>query len=1262
MSSGGSRVNDPSKLQLKKELTQIRKAARMLRDPGTSSCTWKSPLNSARSAPHSAFQSHQSGVLRRQFSTSSNRNDDDNGDHTNPPHPENPRELLPRAQGVRSSRNRDIGNDGEKNNDGRVKEKRVLLYNWRSNSNKSSSEKSLRRLDGLDGDSNDIGPSVSAAASASFDGSMSDARNEDWDSKSDCHVDDHLGGHCYSGVFHCRRDTKLGSLASSMKIRRARSTMKSKKVSPYNFKHKRNNRRWVIAGRNSMNYGSLSKGVSSRSLVMMGQSDSVSLVDQSDGMDGCYNSEDLEQASAVSPVLSGVRRTKFPPSSIKFLRGSPTEDSSYSQSTPALSMSSYNRYFHRRNPSIVGSWDGTIASSLEMEDEADDRLDLPARQGCGIPCYWPKRSTKHREACGSCCSPSLSKTLRRQGCGLLCGSQKVCDKHHFPSSYSDKQMIVFGAAQGHKPLLDHTHDEGCSSLGARNSDDETSIEFGELNLEGLSSLDWRKWSSLCKSHERFELATLGEDVEGESLSENNRSLSQRYRPMFFDELVGQHVVVQSLMNAITKGRIAPVYLFHGPRGTGKTSTAKVFAAALNCLASEGTKPCGICKECTEFISGKSKDIEVDGTSKKESERVKYLLKSLSIGLSSNFTGYKVFVIDECHLLPSKTWLAFLKILDEPLPRVVFILITANLDNVPCTVMSRCQKYLFNKIRDGDILRRLHKISIEENLDIESDALELIAQNADGSLRDAETMLDQLSLLGKRITSSLVNELVGIVSDEKLLELLEFAMASNTAETVKRARELLDSGVDPLALMSQLASLIMDIIAGAYRLNDAQSGNAGRSLTDGEMEKLKHALKLLSEAEKQLRISSERSTWFTATLLQLGSVSSPDFTLSGSSRRLSSKTSDEYPSTESGGAVQVEKSEAAQMLHRKTALLSKKDQQNLSSSTHDTLDNLWLLCIERCHSKTLRQLLLTHGKLVSLSEVDGVLVACIAFRDEAIKSRAEGFIISITNSIETVLRRNVVLRIVLFPNGMNSTSAEPTGSLYGEEKIGSKSILDTTDAHHEPLEVSRKCLNAIEDQLIVSQKVGRSSLKEEIMPGIPLQRTESLICQARLETAWLQAAEKGTPRSTGRLRPEKNQVLPQEGGINSRKQLESVSSMDSCHQDDALNHEIKILKVDKKTVEKDYLTDKGTDSHHISPSLLHQISFSGNISKDFLGYESGTGTGGCNMFFCWCIKPQKRGKVGQQTSVVRLKKDQTFLCFGKCRKSRRRQMTSLTTNK
>ncbi|KAF8412040.1 hypothetical protein HHK36_004600 [Tetracentron sinense] len=781
--SRASRIDHPtpSKLHWKKELTAIRKAARVLRDPETTS-SWRSPLSSARSPVVAAAAAAASSWNHRNDAIANSEL--------------SPQSLLP------------LRSDGENNG-----KKKVFLCNWRhQNSGGKSSE---GRLDNY---GQEEGSSVDG------EDSSSDAHHKDG-SKSDTYLADH---HHPIMVFRAR-DTNLGLLGTPPLRRPTTLRKKFKKSSATLSRQQQQQQQQIVLSRNSKTSRRMLEDLPSISLDSRG--DSISLVEQSDDTEYC-NSEDFRRISAPSPLLSRLRCGNWSHSS-KLLKNSRREDSSYSYSTPAASTSSYNRY-RNRNPSTVGSWDGTTASFNDGDDEVDDHLDLPGRQGCGIPCYWSKRTPKHRVGCAGCYSPSFSDTLRRKGSNIFCGSQTMYHRRRRSSSVSNKRKLVSRSTQGLLPLLTNSCDgRGGSSIETGHSDDELSTNFGELDLEALSRLDGRRWSSSCRSQEGLELVSLtGGGAAEEGTPDHIRSLSQKYRPKFFDELIGQNIVVQSLMNAISKGRIAPVYLFQGPRGTGKTSTARIFTAALNCLASEVTKPCGFCRECTDCISGKSMDLrEVDATNKKGMDKVRYLLKSLSMGRPLSSSHYKVFVIDECHLLPSKTWSAFLKFLEEPPLHVVFIFITTDLDKVPRTVLSRCQKYLFSKIKDGDIVTRLKKISAGENLDVDSDALDLIALNADGSLRDAETMLDQLSLLGKRITASLVNELVGVVSDEKLLDLLELAMSSDTAETVKRARELMDSGVDPMALMSQLAGLIMDIIAGTYHLVDSKCSGSffgGRS--------------------------------------------------------------------------------------------------------------------------------------------------------------------------------------------------------------------------------------------------------------------------------------------------------------------------------------------------------------------------------------------------------------------------------------------------
>ncbi|XP_010514020.1 PREDICTED: protein STICHEL-like isoform X3 [Camelina sativa] len=1222
--------SDLSKLHLmKKELTQIRKAGRVLRDPGTTS-SWKSPLDSSRSV----------AVLD-----------------------------LPSASSRNAGSSSQFPIRGEISSTDRGKEKKVFLYNWKTQ--KSSSEKSglANKNHGKGEEEEGEEASSWTQASVNDDDDVSDARNGGGDSKSDS----------YLGVgFRCR-DTSLASQGVS-KMRKSnvgccnKKKKKSKKKtssSRLDFLSKYHQPRDDIVSTRKCNPGS---GLAVR------RGDSAELSDDTE--------EDLSKVTGASPLLLELQHKNWSRSSSKFLTSNRKEDSSCTyNSTPALSTSSYNMYAVR-NPSTVGSWDGTTTSLNDGDDELDDNLDLPGRQGCGIPCYWTKKAMKHRGGCRSCCSPSFSDTLRRTGSSILCGSQSVYRRHnrHSSGGYS-KQKIASRSAQGVLPLLTYGGDgRGGSSLGTGLSDDELSTNYGELDLEAQSRLDGRRWSTSYRSQDGLEAVALDGEGEEGSTPETIRSFSQKYRPMFFEELIGQSIVVQSLMNAVKRSRIAPVYLFQGPRGTGKTSTARIFSAALNCVATEEMKPCGYCKECNDFMSGKSKYFwELDGANKKGADKVRYLLKNLPTILPRNSSMYKVFVIDECHLLPSKTWLSFLKFLENPLQKVVFIFITTDLDNVPRTIQSRCQKFLFDKLKDSDIVVRLTKIASDENLDVDLHALDLIAMNADGSLRDAETMLEQLSLLGKRITTALVNELVGVVSDEKLLELLELALTSDTAETVKRARELLDLGADPIVLMSQLASLIMDIIAGTYKVVDQKYSNAfldGRNLTEADMEGLKHALKLLSEAEKQLRVSNDRSTWFTATLLQLGSMPSPGTTHTGSSRRQSSRATDDASSISrevmaykqrTGGLHFSKSASPASVIRRngnpsheakafsrvihnncyKSSSSSEIIESEASIASHDNsiastmmlnqrssekLNDIWRKCIERCHSKTLRQLLYTHGKLISISEVEGILVAYIAFGENDIKLRAERFLSSITNSIEMVLRRSVEVRIILLPETELLVAPHQTRKQEMTNKSGH-------------LNSSIAGLNAESDAEAGSSEESRSKL--------PMQRIESIIREQRLETAWLQTADKDTPGSIIRVKPERNQILPQEEDTY-RQQPNVGSAISSSgltphHWVDDLNNEVKLLRIGDNGELQENLTSKRGDNCPLSPSLLHNTNF-GNNKDNLGGYESGSGRVGCNILFCWNTnKTQRRSKSKQvKGTPVRSRRNQKsrFSLFNGCAKPRK----------
>lgn len=501
----------------------------------------------------------------------------------------------------------------------------------------------------------------------------------------------------------------------------------------------------------------------------------------------------------------------------------------------------------------------TYVSGDAMEDDEADAEQLE-RSGCW---HWSgSHFSKDDESYAGSCFP-----VSRRRIGRKMISRSRIGKYNSERSVSsfDSDMETVPLMTEPEPFHEYSEEVDASSVEL---DRDQSPRFEMLNEFKMRKYSRFKedglrsgGSSFHKMEENHEeqlipMAAL------ERRDQQHRSLGQKYRPKTFKDLVGQTMVAQSLSNAILRGKIAPVYLFHGPRGTGKTTAARIFTAAMNCLSIEELRPCGLCRECVALNSGRNFDVrEVDAAGNNEIESMRVLLKHISLPPSSS--RYKVFIIDECHALTAEAWNAFLKSLEEPPSYVVFILITTDLEQLPRTAISRCQKFLFPRIKDSDIVFRLRKLALQENIDVEQEALQLIASRSDGSLRDAETSLDQLGLLGKRVTLDIVQELVGLIPEDKLAHLLELALSADTMSTVKSLRDLVDSGVEPLALISQLATLITDILAG----NNRAAGYKIRKVRKEEHERLRQALRVLSEAEKQLRSCSDRTTWLTAAFLQ-----------------------------------------------------------------------------------------------------------------------------------------------------------------------------------------------------------------------------------------------------------------------------------------------------------------------------------------------------------------------------------------------------------
>lgn len=289
-------------------------------------------------------------------------------------------------------------------------------------------------------------------------------------------------------------------------------------------------------------------------------------------------------------------------------------------------------------------------------------------------------------------------------------------------------------------------------------------------------------------------------------------LHHKYRPQIFADLVGQEAIATTLTNAIRQERIAPAYLYAGPRGTGKTSSARILAKSLNCLESPKPtpEPCGSCAACRAIARSEALDvIEIDAASNTGVDNIRELIERAQFAPVQ--CRYKVYIIDECHMLSTAAFNALLKTLEEPPPRVVFVLATTDPQRVLPTIISRCQRFDFRRIPLEAMVSHLQKIADQEAIQIARDALQLVAQIAQGGLRDAESLLDQLSLLSGEITVDRVWDLVGAVPERDLLTLLEAIATHNPEAILDQARHLMDRGREPLIVLQNLASFYRDLL-------------------------------------------------------------------------------------------------------------------------------------------------------------------------------------------------------------------------------------------------------------------------------------------------------------------------------------------------------------------------------------------------------------------------------------------------------------------
>lgn len=359
------------------------------------------------------------------------------------------------------------------------------------------------------------------------------------------------------------------------------------------------------------------------------------------------------------------------------------------------------------------------------------------------------------------------------------------------------------------------------------------------------------------------------------------SLTRKYRPQTFDEVVGQEHVTTTLKNAIAQGRISHAYLFAGSRGVGKTTTARILAKALNCVNGPTPSPCGKCSSCQEIMNSASVDVyEIDGASNRGIDEVRSLRENVKYAPSRG--RYKIYIIDEVHMLTTEAFNALLKTLEEPPKHVVFIFATTQPNKVIPTIISRCQRFDFRRLGEKDILSRIEFITRNEQIKIEKEAKLLIARRADGSIRDAESILDQLaSYSGNSIRKSHVFSVLGICESQLFFDLVNSFIMSDTKRSIELVNEVVEAGHDLHQFVVGLIDHLRILLMVKLKVDTGET----RSLTKEELkrynsqassiypEDIMRMLSIGCRLEVNMRKSAHPRSLVEATMVKLSKLGS-----------------------------------------------------------------------------------------------------------------------------------------------------------------------------------------------------------------------------------------------------------------------------------------------------------------------------------------------------------------------------------------------------
>ncbi|MBC6479949.1 MAG: DNA polymerase III subunit gamma/tau [Hormoscilla sp. GM7CHS1pb] len=521
-------------------------------------------------------------------------------------------------------------------------------------------------------------------------------------------------------------------------------------------------------------------------------------------------------------------------------------------------------------------------------------------------------------------------------------------------------------------------------------------------------------------------------------------LHQKYRPQTFAQLVGQEAISTTLSNALRANRIAPAYLFAGPRGTGKTSSARILAKSLNCLSSNGPTdtPCGECQMCHTITKGTSLDvIEIDAASNTGVDNIRELIEKAQFAPVRG--RYKVYIIDEIHMLSTSAFNAMLKTLEEPPERVVFVLATTDPQRVLPTIISRCQRFDFRRIPLTAMVKHLREIARKENIAITDEAITLAAQISQGGLRDAESLLDQLSLQPGEVRPEDVWDLVGSVPERDLLALISAIASDDHLNLLEQCRSIVERGKEPAIVLQNIASFYRDLLiakTAPQRSNlvavTPPTWKALCKLADKFSPSIILAgQKQLKDSEYQIKHTTQPRLWLEVTLLgllpsaltqqpdrnskQVSQAANKTITSSQPEKTDRSESPVEKPPQSAiASAAMKNKSPAAPTANPVAEPRAKVEPVEMPESVE--YEQIWQQAIKAIEFNTTRALLSEHGRLLAIESS----TVKVSISSKPLLEMVKRFLPSVEAAFSTVLQGPVTVKLVVASDQQSQVAAVP----------------------------------------------------------------------------------------------------------------------------------------------------------------------------------------------------------------------------------------------